>query len=122
MGYNYSGYRRAQADLRARPMKPAIFDLNVAVWLASFHHLSTLSQACPFTHGQILFYYQAFNGAIGQHRDNSDSKALSRFLLNLGPGSAGSTSAGQENSQVLSCSSESMPCSLSPTCSSNCNL
>jgi hypothetical protein len=101
MGYNYSGYRRAQADLRARPMKPALFDLNTAVWMASFDHLSAVSQSCPFTQVQILFYYSIFKGAIGQHRDNSDSKALRLFLLGQGPGSAGSTHAGQENSQVL---------------------
>lgn len=77
--YHYYGFKHA------RIMPPVLFDLCTAVWRAALHVLSPVSRLCPFTHCQLLIYYECFGCRINQHRDNSNNLLLKRLLQGENP-------------------------------------
>lgn len=84
--YSYYGFKHA------RVMPPALFDLGVAVWRAAYDALTDVSRLCPFTHCQVLIYYECFGSRINQHRDNSNVKLFSMLVEQL---EAGQTSVSE---------------------------
>lgn len=78
--FDYANFRRPEHDKQCRPMPPAVFDLGVSCWLAAHEYLTPASKVCPFTHCQLLIYYECFNGRMGQHRDNTNTRHLRNFL------------------------------------------
>lgn len=97
--FDYKNFKAHEAHKQTRPMPSSIFDLGLACWMAAYDYLPPSSKACPFTHCQLLVYYECFGGRIGQHRDNTSTKHLSDFLS--GTTSSLLTALGEEESQVL---------------------
>jgi hypothetical protein len=105
--YNYTAYGRPERDWRAHRMAPEIFDLGLQVWLQVFHYLPEgIARALPFNHVQILYYYEWFDGRMGQHRDNANKRQLVQHIQNLRDGKPSDgiighcASHGAENSQI----------------------
>lgn len=78
--FDYMNFKRREVDKQCRPMPSAIFDLGVACWMAAYDYLTPTSKQCPFTHCQLLVYYECFNGRMGQHRDNANSRLMSNIV------------------------------------------
>lgn len=78
--YHYYQYKQA------RPMPAVLFDLGTAVWKAAYVCLSDVSRICPFTHCQVLIYYECFRARINQHRDNSNVLLFRSFVNQLKEG------------------------------------
>lgn len=97
--FDYKNFRSNEVHKQTRPMPGSVFDLGVSCWLAAYEYLTTTSRSCPFTHCQLLIYYECLGGKIGQHRDNTNTKHLSEFLA--GSTSSLLTALGPEESQVL---------------------
>ena len=91
--YSYSQAMRLPTDWRAAPMPKAIFELGVHCWRAAYPYLSEVSQACPPTGCQALFYHTTFNSTIGRHRDNGLLSVDDAHMTRLGHSE-------DENSQV----------------------
>jgi len=70
--YSYSQSYRLPEDWRGALMPMPIYKLGEDLWRhrAVFAALSPISQQCPPTGMQALFYYTIFNSTIGRHRDN----------------------------------------------------
>lgn len=77
---------RYYAYKHARAMPATLFDLSTAVWKASYPHLAEVSRICPFTHCQVLLYYECFRSRINQHRDNSNVLLFNAFVKQLESG------------------------------------
>lgn len=75
----------------AKPMPAVLFDLGTAVWKAAYSSLSDVSRICPFTHCQVLLYYECLRARINQHRDNSNVVLLRSFLRQLMDGETTTT-------------------------------
>lgn len=103
MKLNYTAYRRHARHHIARRMPPGVFDLLLSVWLAARPYMYGVSADVPFTHVQLLLYYECMNGSMGQHRDNNNSADFKRFMEGVQKGGSDTgncVSAGGENSQV----------------------
>jgi hypothetical protein len=104
MLFNYTSYRRAERNHVAKPMTPGMFDLGLHLWLVARAHMDgSFCAETPWTHVQILWYYQVFGSKMAQHRDNSNARDFASYMAGrtTGPSVHGHcASHAQENSQA----------------------
>ena len=101
---SYTAYGRLPSDWEAIHLPLPVEDLGVALWRVALPFLAEPSTRCPPTGCQLLLYYQLFDGAIGQHRDNYSSKQMVEVIKgkrSLASLVEGNHHGGDANSQVV---------------------
>ena len=73
---SYTAFGRQAEDWEAHIMPRPVFDLGVELWRVALPFLTAESRAHPPTACQLLLYYVLFNGRMGRHRDNYNTRQM----------------------------------------------
>ena len=106
---SYTAFGRQAEDWEAHIMPRPVFDLGVELWRVALPFLTAESRAHPPTACQLLLYYVLFNGRMGRHRDNYNTRQMravvsgkrSRASLVEGTPMGGEANSQAPNSCVL---------------------
>ena len=106
---SYTAFGRQAEDWEAHIMPRPVFELGVELWRVALPFLTAESRAHPPTACQLLLYYVLFNGRMGRHRDNYNTRQMravvsgkrSRASLVEGTPMGGEANSQAPNSCVL---------------------